>query len=130
MNLDDKKLRSSLPRITRCHCATCRTGFNVLSMGQMHQILDTCQHLYMFWYMAEAGMRKAKERRARDSLPGERPASAARTGADPEYASSLFALQFSQVVLYGFRFDERRAWKQFPSDQALPQCGGAALSGG
>ena len=60
MNLDGKKLRSSLPRITRCHCATCRTGFNVLSMGQMHQILDTCQHLYMFWYMAEAGMRKAR----------------------------------------------------------------------
>jgi hypothetical protein len=59
MNLDGKGLRSSLPRTTLCHCATCRTGLNVLSMGKMHQILDTCQHLYMFWYMAEAGMRKA-----------------------------------------------------------------------
>ena len=46
------------------------------------------------------------------------------------YASSLLRLQFSQVVLYGFRGDECRRREAFLPGETLPECSGAALSGG
>ena len=54
----------------------------------------------------------------------------AQTAADRVYGSSLLRLQFSQVVLYGFRFDECRKWETLLPGQALPQGSGTALSGG